>query len=417
MANSYTLFELNEYIRRVIALNFSEPIWIQCEISQIKEVRGNVYLDLVQQDESSHQIIAQISASIWYKSYLFIRNKLGNLLPSILKEGAQVKMKGIVEYNERYGIKFIIEDIDPAFTIGLLEMKKQKIIQQLKDEGLYGLNSQRQLPKVIQNIAVISSSKAAGYVDFTHHLEENPYGYKIHVDLYEASMQGQNTEREICQAIEDIHKKSVDNHCICILRGGGGKTDLSSFDSYNIGAAISKSILPVLTGIGHEIDTSVADLVAFRNLKTPTALADYILEHNSIFETEILEIGFKIGRYAELKIKQNQLNLQYVQQMLHVVPNERVQKEFFLHKTFQQNIDAAIRKILYTHQESLKNMERIWTMSDPKQVLKKGYAIIRQGKSIVKSAEDMNSDKSIDIEFYKSNAKIQDYSLDIETKK
>ncbi|MBP9055102.1 MAG: exodeoxyribonuclease VII large subunit, partial [Saprospiraceae bacterium] len=162
MPSSYSLYELNEYIRRVIALNFAEPIWVNAEISQIKEVRGNVYMDLVYHDDQTNEIKAQISAGIWFKSYLFLKNKLGALLPSLLSEGTHVLLKVQVEFTERYGMKLIVEDIDPSFTIGQMEMNRQKILQKLFDEGLTHQNKLTKLPPVIQRIAVISSDNAAG---------------------------------------------------------------------------------------------------------------------------------------------------------------------------------------------------------------------------------------------------------------
>lgn len=411
MPSSYSLFELNEYIRRVIALNFSEPVWINCEIAQVKEVRGNVYLDLIQQDDASHQIIAQISGGIWYKPYLFIKNKLGNLLPSILKEGAHVQLKGMVEYNERYGIKFIIEDIDPAYTIGLLEMKKQKIIQQLKEEGLLDRNKLLSLPQVIQNIAIISSSKAAGYIDFIQHINGNAYGYDIHIDLYEAAMQGQNTERDICQQIAEIISSETVYDCICILRGGGAKTDLSAFDSYNIGAAIAKSKLPVLTGIGHEIDSNVADMVAFKSLKTPTALADFIIETNAEFETNLLDIVYRIGRHADQELHQNQTALQYLGQMLHLIPFDRLKQEHFTIQTLYKNMMDTAQRIIQKHEQSLQSFDVILKMHEPSTILKKGFAMVKQENGLVVSATDINTSKSIQLIFHEDVALLTSYSI------
>jgi exodeoxyribonuclease VII large subunit len=173
---THSLFELNEYIKRVIALNFPEPLWINCEIAQIKEVRGNVYIDLVEQDNQDN-IIAQASAVIWYKSYLFIKNKLGHLANSLLSVGTHVKVKVIVEFNERYGYKLVIEDIDPTYTLGRLEINRQKIIERLKADQLFDLNKCIELPAVIQKIAIISSDQAAGYKDFIAQISENQYGY------------------------------------------------------------------------------------------------------------------------------------------------------------------------------------------------------------------------------------------------
>ena len=253
MPASYSLYELNEYIRRVVALNFPEPIWVHCEIAQIKEVRGNVYLDLIQHDEGSDEIKAQISANIWYKSYLFLKNKLGALLPSLLSQGTNVSLKVQVEFSEKYGMKLIIEDIDPAYTIGQMEMKRQKILQQLTDEGLLHLNKLTDLPRVIQKIAVISSPNAAGYIDFINHLQGNSYGYKYAVQLFETALQGLNTERlcwyTICQyphvriKVRDIHnvmdrkyRMELILKCLCIFISNtkyGHRTNVAKDSVFN----------------------------------------------------------------------------------------------------------------------------------------------------------------------------------------
>ena len=297
MPSSYSLYELNEYIRRVIALNFAEPIWVNAEISQIKEVRGNVYMDLVYHDDQTNEIKAQISAGIWFKSYLFLKNKLGALLPSLLSEGTHVLLKVQVEFTERYGMKLIVEDIDPSFTIGQMEMNRQKILQKLFDEGLTHQNKLTKLPVVIQRIAVISSDNAAGYIDFINHLSQNPYGYQFKTTLFRASLQGQNTEREVCQALNDISEDASKYDCTVIIRGGGSKLDLAWFDNFNIGARIAKSPIPVMTGIGHDINATVADTVAHTTLKTPTAAADFIISHNICFEYllvfKLLSVGFE----------------------------------------------------------------------------------------------------------------------------
>lgn len=400
MPASYSLYELNEYIRRVVALNFSEPIWVNAEISSVKEVRGNVYLDLVYHDEKTNDINAQISAGIWYKSYLFLKNKLGALLPSLLKEGTHVLIKVQVEFNERYGMKLIIEDIDPSFTIGQMEMNRQKILQKLHDEGLIHLNKLRKIPSVIQNIAIISSATAAGYIDFINHLSQNVYGYQFKTSLYQASLQGQNTEREVCQALDDIKENNVDFDCILIIRGGGSKLDLAWFDNFNIGARIAKSPLPVITGIGHDIDSTVADTVAHLSIKTPTAVADYIIQHNMEFETNITETTHWISQIARRYVRQHELMLQQTTQMLSVLPNEMLKKQHFnIDFTYSQVLTIAKTK-LKSQKEFLAFADKQIAIQDPKNILRKGYVIARQGNKTVQRLKDIKKDVSVSLEFY-----------------
>lgn len=407
MRTSYTLYELNEYIKRVIALNFPEPLWISCEISQVKEVRGNVYLDLVHHDEESDEIKAQISAQIWYKSYLFIKNKLGALLPSLLKEGTHVLLKVKVEFNERYGMKLIIEDIDPSFTIGQMEMNRQKILQRLIDEGLIDVNKNKPLPSVIQRLAVISSENAAGYIDFIRHLNSNNYGYKFQSTLFPSAMQGQNTEREVCQALRQIEVNRHLFDAILIIRGGGSKLDLAWFDNYNIGSMVSKSSIPVFTGIGHEIDSTVADRVAHTQLKTPTAVADFIIHHNLDFETHLQQNLYWISQLSYQAIKQHQLSLQNMTQQILWLPKDHLRKhELRVKQVYQAICHKAGIKIRW-NRDSLNLMEKEISFSHPSHILKKGYAIIRQKGNIKTSSENFSTKEDFDIQFTDKTIKIK----------
>ncbi|MCZ2102180.1 MAG: exodeoxyribonuclease VII large subunit [Chitinophagales bacterium] len=387
MRQSYSLYELNEYIRRVISLNFSEPIWVNCEISQVKQVKGNVYLDLVYHDEKSGEITAQISANIWYKSFLFLKNKLGELLPSILKEGIHVLLKVQVEFNERYGLKLSIEDIDPAYTIGQMELTRQKILQQLTNEGWIDKNKAHFMPDVIQKIAIISSSQAAGYIDFTKHLQSNVYGYKFQTTLYEAAMQGMNTEKEVCNALRAIDSASVSYDIILIIRGGGSKLDLSWFDNYNIGVEIAKSKIPVITGIGHEIDETVADIVANLSLKTPTAVADFIIRQNEDFEGKIIGLTQSILQSSQRIIKHEEILLHKTIQILALLPSEIVRKHHLqIDFLFNQCFLAGKQKI-QRHKNQLAFNEQQIQLMNPNNILKKGYAIVRQNEHVISKSE------------------------------
>ncbi|MBK9735378.1 MAG: exodeoxyribonuclease VII large subunit [Saprospiraceae bacterium] len=407
MPASYSLYELNEYIRRVLALNFTEPIWVNCEIAQIKEVRGNVYLDLIHHDEKTNEITAQISANIWYKSFLFLKNKLGDLLPSLLKEGTHVMMKVQVEFNERYGLKLIIEDIDPSFTIGQMEMNRQKILQKLSNEGLLEINKRRKLSTVISRVAVISSPGAAGYIDFESHIRTNSYGYVIDITMFQVALQGQNTEREVCHAFDLIDEQYELYDCVIIIRGGGSKLDLSGFDSFNIGAKISKCKLPVITGIGHDVDSTVADVVAFQSLKTPTAVADYVIEHNFNFESKILELTYWIGQMAKQLFRQKELGLNQVIQILKLLPSEIIRKQKSDIANVHLNISFAVTNLIQRHKEKLISIDHQLQLMDPKNILKRGFSIVRQDGKIIKRRFELAKKHEVEIEFYDGQIKIK----------
>jgi exodeoxyribonuclease VII large subunit len=406
MPSSYSLYELNEYIKRVIALNFPEPIWVNCEIAQIKEVKGNVYLDLIHHDDTTNDVTAQMSAVIWYKSYLFIKNKLGTLLPSLLDQGVHVQVKVQVEYSEKYGMKLNIEDIDPSFTIGQMEMKRQKILQKLQDEGFMHLNKLLDMPAVLQKIAVISSPKAAGYIDFVHHLRDNNYGYTFDITLYQAALQGLNTEKDVCNALRKINENSSHFDCILLLRGGGSKPDLAWFDNYNIGTSIAQSTLPVITGIGHDIDSTVADSVAYLSIKTPTAAADFIIEHNLKFESKFLQVNHWISQISRQMLKQQEVSLAGINRILQILPADVLRKYKGKIEMTQQLILQATQNKINHHHQSLDLASRQIKLSDPAHVLQRGYTIVRQGGKVVSKAHQLDVNNTMEIQFSDQTIKI-----------
>jgi exodeoxyribonuclease VII large subunit len=396
---TYSLFDLNEYLKRVIALNFPEPIWISCEISSCKQTRGNYYLDLIQQNENN-EVIAQSSGIIWFKSIYFLKAKLGDLLPSLLKEGVQIKLKVNIEFNERYGMKLVIEDIDPSFTLGQMELNRQKILERLKKEEVTELNKAIPKPKVLQRLAVISSETAAGYIDFKTHLANNAYGYKFTVDLYTAAMQGANTDAEVVNAFALI-KENINKYDVVILiRGGGSKLDLSAFDSFNIGYTIACFPIPVITGIGHEIDQSIADMMAHTAMKTPTAVADFIIENNMNYEGKIIEFANVLGSLSNMQVKHNQINMESLFTFIQTSSSEKLKYE-------KLNMDQKWNEFTFLNSTMMKenftflnSIEASLKLSSPDFILKKGFAIVKNGEQFISSKEQMLLHEETTLDFF-----------------
>ena len=403
---TFTLFDLNEYLKRVIALNFPEPVWISCEIAQIKNARGNYYLDLVQQNDKE-EVIAQSQAAIWYKSYLFLKAKLGDLLNSLLQEGTQIKIKVNVEFNERYGLKLIIEDIDPAYTLGQMEISRQKILERLKTAGVTEMNKNVSMPRVIQRIAVISSDTAAGFKDFTAHLEENKYGYHFTPTLFPAAMQGQNTEKEVVSQLQEIKQQKQNFDAVVIIRGGGSKLDLAYFDNYNIGYAIATMPIPVLTGIGHEIDLSIADLMAHLSLKTPTAVADYIVEQALHFESQLDELHHQTKLLAGYRLQQAALQLENYIFQIQTRPREVIRFASHQLDTSWNDLIQAIDNSLKNHQKELTSIGTALHLSDPSHILKRGFVMVRQQDQYIGRSTDLDKGKEMSLTFYDGTIEIQ----------
>lgn len=396
--DSYSLFELNEYIRRVVALNFAEPIWVHAEISQISENRGQYYLNLVEKEEDGAQVIAQSAAVIWYKNVLFLQKKLGKVLYSLLEDGTQVKVKVRVDHHERYGLKLVIEDIDPKYTIGQLELARQAIIEKLEKKGLIDLNESIPLPSVMQNIAVISSETAAGYQDFIAQIANNAYGYSFNLTLHQSAMQGHKVRAEVQRAIKKINADG-ESDCIVIIRGGGSKMDLSAFDDYDIGVAIAESDIPIITGIGHQIDNTVADIVSHTSVKTPTAVADFLIEHNSYFEGELLGLEAEIFQLSRSIIQHELMAITQLENAIsHAVRMDVLELNLSLDHIEKAVAESTQRLLSMSHLQ-LEQIENSVDLLDPKQIIKRGFAAVKQNGKYIQHKKDiqMSTDLSIEL--------------------
>lgn len=407
MPTSYSLYEVNEYIRRVVALNFQEPLWIRCEVSQASHSRGSVYLNVVELEEVTQDIKAQSSAVIWPRSYLFLKNKLGNLLPSLLETGSEIMIKATVDFHERYGLKLVIEDIDPSYTLGQAEMARQKIIERLKADQLLDLNDRVSTPPVIQSIAVISSERAAGYQDFVHQLQDNAYGYDIHLQLYDAAVQGRNVESDVVHAIRSINDDPWHYDAIAIIRGGGSKLDLSGFDNYNIGHAIAMCPLPVIVGIGHEIDTTVTDLVAKHSLKTPTAVADFIIDRNMQYESDIIDMQYQIESLAQQFLRSESSVVDQLQSALQQYSREHVLDAEYQLDTASQQLRLYAEQTVSRSQLFLDNAAQMIKVLDPERTLQRGFSIIRHQKKAIQSIDQLKELSSIEVQMKDGTKKLK----------
>ena len=373
---SYSLYEVNEYIKRVIALNFEDSVWIECEINQINEKRGNYYLQLIEKEEEKDVIKAQASAAIWYRNALFIKKKLGKLFDSILQAGVKVKLKCNIGFSERYGMNYVIEDVDVNYTMGQMEIQRQKIIERLKEEKLLNLNHQKSLPSVLQRIAVVSSEKAAGFADFMEQLNDNSYDYAFEIALFDSSMQGQNMETEVTNSIREINETYKEYDCVVIIRGGGSKLDLSGFDNFNIAAHIAKCKLPVITGIGHEIDQTVSDLTANLSLKTPTAVAGYLIEQNLHYETTMIQLAQEINGYIQNIFDQDSLTLDTIQERLYFKVKDRFSSEHVSLQSIERMTQNAVAQKFRMHHSKLDAVGGILKAVHPDNILKRGFSYV-----------------------------------------
>jgi exodeoxyribonuclease VII large subunit len=290
MNEAIKLSELNGLVRKVVTDAFQDRIWVIGEISEMKINRnGHCYLNLIEKDEATDTVVAQARATIWSYTFRMLRPYFETTTGQILIEGLKVLVNVSVEFHELYGYSLNIQDIDPTYTLGDMARRRRDIIARLTDEGVLDMNKEVEFPLAPQKIAVISSETAAGYRDFTDHLLNNPAGYIFYPKLFPAVMQGSQTEISIIEALDHIYEYEDLFDVVVIIRGGGSQIDLSCFDNYNLAYHITQFPLPVITGIGHEKDNTIVDLVAHTRLKTPTAVAEFLIGEVAGFDQQIEE--------------------------------------------------------------------------------------------------------------------------------
>ncbi|MDG1436045.1 MAG: exodeoxyribonuclease VII large subunit [Saprospiraceae bacterium] len=391
---SYSLQELNEHLKRVVALNVQDALWVRCEIAQLNESRGHYFMELVEKEET---ITAKASAILWMRSYNKLLREYGRGVQKVLNEGMEVMLKLKIEFHEVYGMQYYIEDIDTSFTLGKLALRKQEILEVFEKEGLLGKNTEVSLPFVLQKIAIISSENAAGYQDYLKQLEENVFGYKIDNQMFAAAMQGINVEEEILFQLKRIKRQKNKFDAVVIIRGGGAKLDLMAFDNEKISRVVANFPLPVLTGIGHDIDESILDRVAHTTLKTPTAVADFIINHNLFFENRLMKIGSELGLLAQEKIQEQIYIIQNFQQNLHWKSENLLKDTLQKISLIENEVMRTSKSYFQNEEKKISNLESIFEVLDPEKTLKRGFSLTSVDGKIIKSIKDLDGRRGIEI--------------------
>jgi exodeoxyribonuclease VII large subunit len=406
MGDKLSLTDLQLIIKDTLHLALPGMYWIVAEISEIKEnYAGHCFIELVEKHPDEINVRARVRAVIWARKYSFLKPLFKQVTGESLKEGFKVLLKITVEYHEVYGLSLVINDIDPAYTIGEMAVKRNQILKRLEEEGVFSMNKELGFPLFPQRIAVISSKNAAGYTDFLNQLTRNNYGYSFHTALFDASMQGTETEQSIVEALDRISEQIELFDTVVIIRGGGAQTDLSWFDNYKIAYHITQFPLPVLTGIGHEKDVTVTDLVAYKSLKTPTAVADYIV--NIVAETEkfldglsgsISELALRI--IAENKNRLDKSMMKLIPEAALKISEEKKRIAVFLAYLKMNSINHV--RLTSRNIETLINH---LNFINPENVLKRGFTITSINGFMVKNANMLKEDDVIETRFSDGSVK------------
>lgn len=389
--NTFSLFDLNEYIRRVLALNFQESIWVRAEIGQLKLNRGHFYLDLVEKSQETDEIVAQTPAILWKADRLKMVEEFSLDFEELLHEGAEVRLRVWLDFHERFGLKLLIKEIDPAFTIGKLELTRRQTVKELQRLNLLQKNGLLPLPKVLKRVAVISNEAAAGFQDFEEHLAQNSPGFRFELTLFSAAVQGKFVAIETVDSLEKINLHSENFDCAVLIRGGGARVELTVYDSLEICRAAADLKIPLLTGIGHETDETALDLVAHASLKTPTAVADFLINHNQYFESSIAETVRKIQWIANNRIQFEKQASEIRQKNLTWAAAETcrqaTQKIDFQNDSLKEISFSRIK----SQSDFLNQAAVIAEAFDPQKVLRRGYSMTFQNGKLVRSVPKMKT--------------------------
>ena len=390
----YSLIELNRMVRDAIECKLPNEYWVEAELSECRESRGHCYMELIQKDEQTATPVAKASAKCWANKWIAIRPYFERTTGQALHAGMKVLLQVYPQFHEAYGFSWIINDIDPTYTIGDMARKRQEIIRQLKDEGVFDLQRELQLPLFCQHIAVISSETAAGYGDFCNQLTDNPYGFKFETQLFPAIMQGEGVEQSIINALERIYDTDFD--CVVIIRGGGAAADLSGFDTLALAENVANFPIPIITGIGHDRDESILDMVSHTRVKTPTAAAAFLIDHLKEVHDAINDSQERITRYVQQTLTALKAQLTTISEVMpRIFPVIKAQHESKLN-TIEQKLPFLISQHITNEQHRLLLFAEKLKALDPTLLLKRGYSITLHNGHIVKDATTLHEGDEIE---------------------
>ena len=369
MRESFTLYELQRIIGAAIEQFLAKPVWVSAEIAEIKlNTSGHCFLELVERDKDSASgkvAKAQSRAVIWKSHYPRLAAKFEGATGKQLSATMKILVEVAVSHHPVYGLSLQITDIDPTYTLGDIERQKEITIARLKADGVWDMNREVRVPRVIQRVAVVSSATAAGYRDFMQELASSPYN--IYTRLFEATMQGEGSEQSIADALTAIAEREDEFDAVAIIRGGGSTTDLECFNAYLTALCVAQFPLPVLTGIGHDKDVSIVDMVAAIPLKTPTAVATWICSTAERFDGEL--------EYAAVVLRES----------CHKVTQAAATKLDHYASQLKQNTTITLMR----QREKLDSYAMLVKNFAPARLLELGFAVARGEKGVIRSTADV----------------------------
>ena len=354
-----TLLELNQMVRTLIEEQMPNEYWVEAELSECRESRGHCYMELIQRDEGTATPVAKASAKCWASKWMLVRPYFERTTGQQLRAGMKVLIRVYPQFHEAYGFSWIVTDIDPNYTLGDQARHRQEIIRQLKEEGVFDLQRELRLPLFCLNIAVISSQTAAGYGDFAAQLADSHFAFRS--QLFPAVMQGEEVEQSVIAALERIYESHSSFDCVVIIRGGGATSDMSGFETLALAENVANFPIPIITGIGHDRDECILDMVSHLRVKTPTAAAAFLIDHAQAVYDTLDDVQNRIVHHAQQKLAALSAQFSLLESRLPMILDKRLLTE---------------RHRLELIAEQLKTL-------DPALLLRRGYSItLKDGRTI-----------------------------------
>lgn len=386
----FTLYSLNNMVRQAVSEGLPSRYWVTGELSEVREAsNGHCYIELVQRDEVTQELVAKARGTIWSRIYSLLRPYFLEQTGEPFAAGLKVLLQVSVGFHELYGYTLDVCDIEPAYTVGDMARQRMLVIKRLTDEGVIDLNKELPFPLLPQRVAVISSATAAGYGDFCDQLASNRYGFVFYPHLFQSPMQGNGVEQGIISALDRIAANIDMWDVVVIIRGGGATSELSCFDTYDLANNCAQFPLPIITGIGHQRDESVLDMVAHTRAKTPTAAAELLIHAMLKQETYMTSLMQGVVQGVQQRMDAEQQRLQGLLGRLPMATALYLQGEKMRLQTSLQAVFSSAKMLIKEQQHRLDVCNAALEAASPERILSLGYSITRVNGRVVRSIDDV----------------------------
>ncbi len=397
-----SLYELNNLVRRHLEEALPDAFWVRAELGEVRLNRsGHCYVEFVEKDPHGNGLVARAKGNIWANVFTLLKPYFEAETGQAFTAGIKVLVQVSVHFHELYGFSLTVHDIDPTYTLGDLARRRKEILAQLEAEGVLTLNKELPMPCLPRRVAVVSSPTAAGYGDFCDQLRHNARGFAFHVELFPALMQGEQTERSILSALDAINARQDDFDVVVIIRGGGAVADLSGFDTYLLAAACAQFPLPVITGIGHERDDTVLDLVAHTRVKTPTAAAEFLIACMEESARRLEQLTVRLQEAVRSLLQRERLRLQTCRYRLCASAPGRIATARVRLAGLRKELAGASASTIERQRHGLALLRQRLVDLSPEKQFARGYSLTLKGGKAVKEAAALQEGDLLVTRFFK----------------